>query len=328
VTRLVLPLLFIALMARGPVSAQQPPKAEGVLELRGNRDSDATTALVGRVQGMAAIAGDVRVGLALARTRASDPAQLASGYEATVRGEWSRSRALLLEVESGAASFSGDGSTTPVHAAAVIRGRARYRGPAGSGGEIRFRREALTATPRLLASGVMINEARARVDLPIVAPVFARGTVKAGRFSAPGEEANQRVMLGVGGVLRVSELAELGVSIHRTRFKAPSHAGYFAPERIEAAEIGTYWEHYGAWPLMFVIDAGAGLERISDWGVPASPWRPAFRLTALAGWEITPATELRIELDANDSRATGVLAPAGSAWRSGSVSTSLRVRIP
>jgi hypothetical protein len=327
VTRLVRALLLIALVAHRPVSAQQPPRVEGVIELRGNRDSDASSALLGRFQGMAAIAGGVRLGLGLAGLQAADPIQLARGYEGTARGAWSRSRALLVEVEAGSARFSAEDGA-PVPASGVLRGRVRYRGPAGSGGEVRLRREALTVTPHLIASGVVTDEARARVDLPLVAPLLVRAMLRAGRLSAPGEPANQRVMLGVGGVFRISDLAELGVSVHRTRFKAPSQAGYFAPERIEGAEIGTYWEHYGAWPLMFVVDAGAGVERISDWDVPSSPWRPAFRLTALAGWEITPTTELRIELDASDSRAAGVLGPAGGAWRSGSVSTSLRVRIP
>jgi hypothetical protein len=203
--------------------------------------------------------------------------------------------------------------------------RARARVGVGDGAvDLRLRREPIAATPLLLGTPVISTEARGTLDLPLPGPFLARALGRFGTLTGRSDE-NQRVGFGGGLAARAGELTEIALLYQQTAYDAPSSAGYFAPERIESLEAGGYSEYYGAWPLTLAVEAGVGVERITEWRATSASWKPAFRLWSMVAWELDSGGELRLEAEAYDTRAGTAIVPDAAAWRWGSISTSIRM---
>jgi hypothetical protein len=297
---------------------------------RFSTDSDGNRMTRAGLSGGVAVADSVTVGAALSRLEVSDGFTRVRGLEGTLAAEWRPLRALLLQGRAGALGMGG-ASAVPLEAVGQLR--VRWRPERGPAIDVRARREPLTATPQLVAAPVVLSEARATIEVPVVSVLRARGMTRHGRLSAPGE-ANERTSWSAGPVLRLGT-AELAGSWARTTYARPSTAGYFAPRSVEALDAGVYFEHYGWWPVTLVLDAGGGVERVTphtDRVLPQRPtaaageWQRALRLWSQLSWAVTEHGELRLEVEAYETQVGDVVAAGAGGWRWGSVGLSLMWR--
>jgi hypothetical protein len=125
----------------------------------------------------------------------------------------------------------------------------------------------------------------------------------------------------------VSPAVEISGGVQEIRYSHASTAGYFAPRLAQVMEAGTYVEIETASAATFVIDAGAGVLRVGEFGGAVGPWRSSLRLYALATVPLAPGRDLRLELEGEDSPVAREAASTG-AWRYGSASVSLRWALP
>lgn len=295
-------------------------------QLRGSRDSDGNTVLTTRLEADASVAEGLRVGVLGGRVESGDGVAASTAWEGGVRLGWQPSRSAMVDALGGVAVLPSAAAGSAGEALPLVRLRARWRPESGPSAEVRVQHEPVTATPLLLGTPVVLGEARGVVDLPLLGPLHARALGRAGRLEAAGE-TNTRVGFGGGGVVRLGGASEVGAVYQRTGYAAPSAAGYFAPERIESVEVGAYTEYYGAWPLTIALDAGAGGERIADWGGVVGGWEPAFRLWSQLSWSLSPGRELRLEAEAYETRAGAAIAPTADGWRWGSLGLSFHTAI-
>jgi hypothetical protein len=206
----------------------------------------------------------------------------------------------------------------------VVTGRVRWQPAGGAIVDLRARHTPLTATPHLLAAGVVLSEVRGAASAPLVGGLHLRAVGRFGSFAA-GADRNRRYTAGAGPFIRFDPLLELGLFAARSAYADPTDAGYFAFERADALEATAYWESERWWPLSIAVDAGAGVERVARFGEVAAGWKPAGRLWSMLGYE-RERTALRIEVEATESRAGETAAATAAAWRSASLSLSLAIR--
>lgn len=293
--------------------------------LRVSRDSDGNTVAWARLRADSRIGEGARLGFVGGRIRSGDGLQTATAWDGALSLDW-RDRSAGIGIQAGAAGLARRDPSAGSEIIPLLRLRARWRPDRGPSAELRLQREPVSASPLLLASPVVLAEARGTTELPIAGPLYARGTARAGRLTAPGE-SNDRIGLGGGGSLRLGSTTEVGAQYQRTRYARDTDAGYFAPKAIDSAEVGVYTEVYGLWPLVLALDAGAGAERITDWGAPGGGWERAFRLWSLLSWTVRPGLELRLETEAYETRSGVALAPTEGAWRWGSLGLSMRTAV-
>ena len=140
-------------------------------------------------------------------------------------------------------------------------------------------------------------------------------------------ETNHRTAFGAVVAFAASPALEVSGQAHEIRYSHVSAAGYFAPRIAQVMEAGTYLELETASAATFVIDAGAGVLRVGEFGAAVGPWRGSLRLYALATLPLAPGRDLRIELEGEDSPVAREAAATG-VWRFGSASVSLRWALP
>jgi hypothetical protein len=187
--------------------------------------------------------------------------------------------------------------------------------------DLRAYRRMLDATPLLVHNRVVRSEVVVRPEVALSRIMRARAFGSAGWISAEGE-TNTRSAAGAGFAWLPVPIAEVSANVAQSGNARAPEAGYFAPERIQSAELGTYAEFEGDLFLL-ALDAGAGIERFRRHGDDYGEWRAALRAYALASWRFHPRWETRLEIDTYDSRA-GLVAAGGSGWRYASISGSLR----
>jgi tetratricopeptide (TPR) repeat protein len=287
-------------------------------------DSDGNRSLrLGAVAQLTA-ADSLQIGLAAVRSSVRDGWSGAAAWDLRAAVTYRPLRRLAFEAAAGAMRVQPDASFDGMAFAAarvepVAAARMRWRPEHGPTLDLRLRHEPLAATPLLLASAVLVSEARATADLPVAGPLRIRGHGRLGSLREPDARTNRRTTWGAGAVLRAQSGAELSALYARTSYTEPSQAGYFAPARIDALDTGVYWEHYDWYPLTLALDAGGGIERITPHDGPAGAWQPALRLWSLASWRATDRAELRLELEAYRTQVAEVATSPGT-WQWGSVS--------
>jgi hypothetical protein len=201
--------------------------------------------------------------------------------------------------------------------------RLRWTSPAeGPASELRLVQNPLIATPGLVAQPVELEEIKGSFDLPLTGSFRARARGQSGRLEA-ATDVNHRSGYQFGPVYRWRPAAEFGVSYNELAYEHPTAAGYFAPRRVQAIELGTYFEH-DVGPLSFALDAGAGRQRIAKQGEATGDWIGTYRLWAWVSWTLQPGVSLELELEHYDSPVAGNAVTPTSDWRFNSVMLSLR----
>jgi hypothetical protein len=160
-----------------------------------------------------------------------------------------------------------------------------------------------------------------RPDIAVVGPFRLRGVGGAGWMTGSGE-TNNRYTVGGGTAWSVRPSIEVSANLTQVQYRNPSHAGYFAPARIQTMDIGSYME-FETENTLIALDFGAGAERLREHGTMFGVWRPAMRGYGLFSFQLRPGKEVRIELDGYNTQAGPVAAPSSS-WKYGSISAGFR----
>ncbi|HET9984167.1 MAG TPA: tetratricopeptide repeat protein [Longimicrobiales bacterium] len=288
---------------------------------RASRDSDGNGVLRVGLSATALVGDALRLGAGAARTRVGAWGLSASADEAVLSAGWRPRAALALDGSvGGVRTAASDGATvTPV---ATLR--ARWRSPgSGPAAELRATRAPVTATPELLATPVLLDEARGSFDFALAGPVRLRSMGRIGALTGAGD-TNRRAGAGGALVLRAGPTLELSGAYQRFGYDHDPGTGYFAPRRIESMEIGAYGEYYGAWPLAIAADVGGGAARITSQAGATGAWRRALRLWSQLSWDLGRARELRLELDGYDTLAGEIVGASTGGWRYGSAALGVR----
>ena len=192
--------------------------------------------------------------------------------------------------------------------------------------DLRATRTLLDATPVLVANRVVRSEVAGRGDLELVRRVKLRGAARAGRYDAAGDDNTRTALLG-GLAVNATDAIEVSGVFQRLAFSHATTSGYFAPQVAQLAEAATYSEF--EWPsgLLLIIDAGAGAQRIQEFGSAMSSWEPSYRGFASLDIPFRAASAIHIELDSYDSRIGSDAPSLSSSWRSFSFSASLRLAL-
>jgi hypothetical protein len=229
-----------------------------------------------------------------------------------------------LDGLAGIALLDADAPGQKATSHPLRRLRVRWTSPAqGPALELRMGQNPLIATPGLVAQPVELEEIKGGFELPLAGPFRARARGQSGRLEAAAD-VNRRSGYQFGPVYRWRPAAEFGVSYSELAYEHATAAGYFAPRRVQAVELGTYLEYERLWPLTFALDAGVGQQRVAKQGEASGDWIGTFRLWALVSWELGPGVRLGLELEHNDSPVAGDAATPTSDWSSNSVILSLR----
>jgi hypothetical protein len=156
----------------------------------------------------------------------------------------------------------------------------------------------------------------------LISRIKYRGAAKTARYDAVNESST-RTVLATGLAATVTDAAEISGMFQELRFDHLTTSGYFSPRLAQLAELGTYAEFESQSGSVLALDAGAGAQRVSPFGVATASWKPAFRLFAQLTVPVRPGSELRAEVDSYDS-AFGDGAVSSTNWRYISGSLSLR----
>jgi tetratricopeptide (TPR) repeat protein len=280
-----------------------------------SRDSDGNTRVRNVLGSDFAIGRNARIGLTAGRTRVSDAAgsQVLQDAMFTVR---TRQRS-MVQFDGAAGVVRTAGEITPT-------GRMRLRaGTASSAArlDMRFNRTLLDATPLLAANRIVRSEVTFRPDVTIAPGFRLRGTGGSGWISGAGEQ-NKRYIVGGGAAWNLTPSIELSSTLTQVQYQRPSQAGYFAPSRIHAIDIGSYME-FETERTLVALDFGGGAERFREHGAAFGKWRPALRGYGLVAFRLQPGRELRLEFDGYNTQAGPVAAPT-SGWKYGSLAVSFR----
>jgi hypothetical protein len=237
---------------------------------------------------------------------------------------------LRFEASGGAAFTSSDDVVLLRQSTSETIGigsaRAVWKHPGGGMLDLRATRALLDASGELVLNRVVRNEVAVRGDIPLISRLRLRGGAKSATYDALNE-SSRRDVLALGLAASVTDAAEVSGIFQELRFDHPTTSGYFSPRLAQLAELGTYAEFESASGSVLVLDAGAGAQRISPFGVATASWKPAFRLFAQLTVPVRAGSELRAEVDSYDS-AFGNAAVTSTNWRyiSGSLSFRLALR--
>ena len=85
-----------------------------------------------------------------------------------------------------------------------------------------------------------------------------------GLIRGAGEE-NRRNMVGGGAVLKLTPAIQISGDFNQSRYRQPSLVGYFAPERVQTIDVGSYME-FETESTLVALDFGSGAERLRKHG--------------------------------------------------------------
>jgi len=301
--------------------------APGIEPLVGyERDSDANRTWRAGLGIDTAIRGGFRLGVRAWRASISDGFSSARVDSAILRLEGRPSREVRTDLSFGLSRLGipeTSSWTTP-----VADLRLRWRKPDGGPAvDFRAQRMALGTTPLLVANQAMRNEARLTLELPLGA-LRARVGGRAGQIRTLVEEPNARLQGDAALVLPFGWQGEVSIQYHRLGFSRATAAGYFAPQRVETIEGGTYWELGGDGRASLAFDLGAGIQRLAEQEELPGPWKLALRGWGRLAVDLAPGVQWRVEAEAYSAPFAPVGAVTTPNWRFFSVTTSLLLRLP
>jgi hypothetical protein len=313
----VLSVLIVTAAAQARVVDAQDAPTFTVL-VGGIRDSDRNATL--RVEGAFEYpaAPGLRLSAVAGRERVASGAASAGIDRVSLRTAWRPVRRFDVAARVGATRLDGAGGAGGATVVTTGEVRVRWR-PAL---DFRLRRDAVTASPLLVANRVMRTEGRATIQAPVAGPLALRAIAGTAALGST-QDVNHRTSAGGAVLLAVAPAGEVSAQFHEIHFSHASAVGYFAPRVVQTAEVATYLEYETAGSALFVLDGGVGVRRLAAWGLSLGPWGRALRLYALIVTPIAPGRELRLELDGEDSAVAADVATAAR-WRYGSAAVSVR----
>ena len=288
------------------------------------RDSDGNRTWKYGLNGDVALRGGWRFGGRVVRSAIGDGSGEATLDEGLVRLEGRPRMAWRVDLSGGPTRLATP--DTDPWLTGVGDARIRWRRQA-TAVEIRAQRVALGTTPQLVANRAMRNEAKLGIELP-AGPLRLRAAGRAGLIEALGEDANRRLLGDAALVLPLGWRGEISAQYHRLGYEQASTAGYFAPERVETIEGGSYWELGGDGAVSFSVDLGAGGQRVAEQGAEVGPWKLALRGWALLAVDLSRTIQWRTEAEAYSAPFAPVGVATAPDWRYGSITTGLLVRVP
>ncbi len=268
-----------------------------------------------------------RWGLHLERADVESPFASATADELALTARWQPRRTIDIDALGGIARLDAGALAADTTEHTLVRLRARWRSPtAGPQAELRVSRYPLAATPGLIAQPVELDEQKLTVEFPLSGPYRLRlHGHRADLESAL--DVNERSGSQLALVYRWKPAVEFHTTLSQLEYDNPTSAGYFAPRRVEAIEVGTYFEYWDLWPFSIAVDAGAGLQRVGRFGQPLSDESGTFRLWTLLSWALKPGMNLDLEIEHEDSDISATAVSPSSDWRYTSVTLSLRFGI-
>jgi Flp pilus assembly protein TadD len=262
-----------------------------------------------------------RWGLHAERAEVWDPLSAGAVDSLALFAKWQPLSQLKLDALGGAARLVADQTS---HTRPLAALRLRWNRPAdGPAVELRATRNPLLATPGLVAQPVELAEIKAGLDLPLSGPIRARARGQSGVLDST-IDVNRRAGYQIGPVYRWRPAAEVGIFYSQLGYDHATTAGYFAPERAETIELGTYIEYEGWYPVTFAVDAGAGMQRVQKFGEDVREWIATYRLWGMASYALKPGVSLDLEVEHYDSPIAGNAVAPTANWRYNAALLSLR----
>jgi len=208
----------------------------------------------------------------------------------------------------------------------IGRARLAWRNPGGAIGiDARVARQLLDASPFLVAQGALRDEGSLALDVRLAGPVRVRGFGRIGTVHNE-DESNGRRILG-GALAYAPGTYEVTLRAQTMAYDAPTALAYFAPRRVQTAEVTTYLERESADGTTLVLDLGAGAQQVSEWTTASGSWSPAFHGWTQVVHPLGGRLAFVTELEAYDAR-VGMDAPSvtrpTTQWWYGSAAFSLR----
>ena len=278
----------------------------------GSRDSDGNQ--IGRL-GLTiggTYADDMAFDARGAASRVDDGTVFSTVYDANLGARWRPRATLRAEGHVGIVvpDSTLDGSQRILPTGEL---RVDWRDAGGAAAlALRASRALIAASPTLVRNGVVRNEVGARADLTVAGPLRIRALAR-NAFITSALERNNRGTLG-GGVVVAGSAGEISATMQQITFAHPSASGYFSPHSARLVEGGTYAELESAGGTRLSVDVGAGAQQVTEWGLPAGAWGPAYHGWTELALPLAPGTELRFELESYNARIGSEIATTGT-WR-------------
>jgi len=299
---------------RAMTAAWTEPMSEG------SRDSDGNQ----RVRAGLTIGSTVADGLGLdahgSATHTGAAGSASNVYELGFGARWRPMATLRTEAQAGLAV--ADSVVAGGHRAQPTGElRVDWRAAGGMATvNVRASRTLIAASPLLVENAVVRNELGGRADVTVAGPLRIRALARDADITSAIDQ-NTRLALG-GGLVLAGSVGELSATVQQISFAHHSTAGYFSPQAAKVIEAGTYAELESAKGIRLSIDAGVGAQQVTDWGLPAGSWGPAYRTWTELAVPAAVGSELRFALESYDSRIGSDVATS-SMWRYLSVSVAL-----
>jgi len=302
-------------------------RAAPVLEPLGgvSGDSDGNRTWKFGISGDAALRHGFRIGGKATRSRINDGLTLATLDEGLFRLQGRPRAGVRLDVVAGGVRLNAPAAvawTTP-----EADFRLRWNSAVNAAAiDVRALRVPLGTTPLLVTNRAMRNELRLGGTVP-VGPVRLRVGGRDAGIETAVEKRNRKIQFDGGLVVPIGWRGEFSAQYHRISFERASHAGYFAPKRVETIEGGSYWEFGGDGRWSAEIDVGIGMQRLALQQQPVGPWKPALRAWGMASLDLTKTVIFKAEGEAYSAP----FAPAGVStapnWRYAALGFSLVFRL-
>jgi len=265
-----------------------------------------------------------RLGLHAERNEVKDPFGSGTVDAVALIAKWQPFNTLKLDGFAGGARLTPDQQGQKAANRPWAGLRLRWTSPEeGPAAELRLRQAPLIATPGLVAQPVELAEIKAGLDLPLSGPFRVRARGQSGVLDS-ATDVNHRSGYQFGPVYRWRPAQEVGVFYGELGYEHATAAGYFAPQRVQMVELGTYLEYEGLSPLTFALDAGAGQQRVAKQGEDIRGWTATYRLWALVSWALKPGMSLELELEHYDSPIAGNAVAPTANWSYHAATLSLR----
>jgi hypothetical protein len=286
------------------------------------RDSDGNR--TSRVSLLADLAvGDgVRLGFSAAHSTIADDFEQYPEYDGSIRLVTKPGLTTRLDLRAGLAHLdpapAGE-SWTPMTGQARFRWTGKRRGPVVA---LTGQRNPVGSTPQSVLNQAVRTEGHLLAELPL-GPIRLRGEGRAGSIETVGQ-SNGRWGIDGALVVPLDWRGEVSLQAHRLSYQDSTSAGYFAPQKTQTLEVGSYVELGDAAPWLVALDLGIGAQRIQRFGAAPGEWSLAARLWGWIAYSLGNARALQLEIEGYNAPGTATAIATSPDWRQGSAALSLR----